>query len=158
MARLSFGYPINLALSAVSGPKTLLQIVAPTNQRVRVVRLNLNPLGSTPTSAQLDFDWVTQTDGGALTSDNAVRFKRPGDAGVETIQTSMLTFNAPGAEPAIASPAPQHDIIAIHQMASLYWEPNPDEPLIVRGGQRLGLRYLSGAITLTLKGMLYLEE
>lgn len=134
----------------IAATKTVIQIEAPSNQRVKLLAVEIQPKGSTGATAPLLFDLAVQDGAGTSADGNALRKKREPEA-VESIQSQLfISFSA---EPSGNVPK---DSFSLHQQSSRTWVP-PDGPVIIAGGDRLGLRYLA-TTQVACKYRLYLEE
>ena len=135
---------------AVANPETLVQYAAPSHQRVKLVSIHFGPLGASAATAPIVFDVARQTGAGTSADDSAAMVKME-PAAAENLQTTCRkTFTA---EP--TSPITLHTI-TLHQQATYLWVP-PTGPIIIPGGGRVGLRYLS-AVFVDCKFTVTLEE
>lgn len=82
-----------ISLSAATA-KTVLQLIAAANHRVKVSRVSVSFEGTSPTDAPAQVDIYTQSNGGTMTANNPVKDNAADD---ETLQTTA-TRNA-SAEP-----------------------------------------------------------
>lgn len=132
-------------------PQTIVQIGAPTNHRLLLKAVELQPLGSSGASAPLKFDISLQTTTGTSTDDSsAIRKKAP--VGAEAVQATMR--KAFTVEPAASTPK---ESMTLHQMASrTYWSPQGG-PIVIEGGTYVGVRCLT-ATTVSVKIALHMEE
>lgn len=115
-------------------PRTLFQITAQNNQRAKIWGVDLGLQGSTPATAPVQFDWLIQATAGTANSLTGQKRDRGFD---ETIESPM--FKDFTAEPTAG------DILvefSVHQQGLFPWR--PPWPLIVKGGERVALRYKSG--------------
>lgn len=119
-----------IALSAATA-KTVIQIVAPTNQKLKVERIGLFFDGVSPTGEPVQVRVLRQTTAGTMTSLTPVK-RNNGDG--ETIQgTAQHTATA---EPTAGD---VYDVFEIHPQSGYdIFFPLGQEPL-VKGGDRLGI-------------------
>jgi len=130
-----------------SNPQTLIQVLAPTNTRVRILGAEIGLRGSTPATTPIAFDWVIQTSAGTSTAITGQKRDRGCD---ESIRATILTdFSA---EPTGTT---QVVTFSMHQQAMYPWRPRI--PILVKGGERVGLRYRSATYVETVL-TLYVEE
>ena len=130
--------------------RTLFQVVAPANQRVKIYGADFSLGGADASTQPVLFDWLLQTSAGTsagLTPQYQDRQTVP----KQTYQATLLkTFT--GAEPT----GPTTLIyFTCHQQGTYLWRPL--FPIWVGGGERVGLRYNSStfvAVTFTV----YIEE
>lgn len=133
----------------VANPETLAQIEAPANQRILLRAIEIMPLGATGATAPIKFDVCLQTTAGTSSAGGTPELRAP--VGNEAVQATMLkTFTA---EPGTSTP--KHSF-TLHQQGARTWAP-PDGPIVIEGGTRLGIRYVS-ATFVTVKLALYMEE
>jgi hypothetical protein len=131
-------------------PETLLQIKAPTHQRLRVTRIDFMPQGATGASSPIKFEIAEQNDDGS-SSDASTDQQKHQMVGSETMQaTSSKDFTV---EPATNTVKYG---VTLHQQAYLPWIP-PNGEIIVPGGGRLGVRCMS-TISLNVTTRIYWEE
>lgn len=134
MSKLDFMYSVTYGGGA--GPKTIAQFQAPTNQRVLLKEIELMPAGASGATAALDFELAVQ-DGAGTSSDDSGSLEKHDPEGAETVQTTIR--NAFTAEPSTNT---RKHALSLHQQGSRTWRPL--QPVVIPGGSRLGLRYLSG--------------
>lgn len=134
-------------VTPIVNPQTLFQVSVPTGQRVRITGADITLQGSTPASTPIPFEWLIQTSAGTASSLTPQKEDRGAD---ETIQATLLkTFTQ---EPTAGAVLIQ---FSLHQQASGLWR--PPRPMIVKGGERVGLRYSSGTFV-PVSFTIYLEE
>ncbi len=131
--------------------ETLIQLKAPTHQRLKLKAVELMPLGSTSASVPIEFDIAKQDDagvgGGAATAE-----KLP-PIGSETPTATVL--EAPWATSQPTGPVSKYSF-SLHQQGARLWVP-PLGPILIEGGEYWGLRYAS-ATFVKVKVRLYWEE
>lgn len=134
--------------NGVTPLRTLVQVVAPANQRVTIYGADIALGGADPSTAPVLFDWLTQTSAGT----SAGLTPQYQDRGIAEAKLATLLKTFTGAEP--ADPVTLI-YFTIHQQGTYLWR--PPFPIVVGGGERVGLRYNSAtfvAVTFTL----YIEE
>lgn len=140
-------YYVYNTLTPNNNPRTLLQISAPTNQRVRIVGAEIGLGGSTPASPAVLFDWCIQNTAGT----SSAATPQYQDRGIDETRLATLAKDFT-TEPTLVA-----TLIGfpIHQQGTYPWR--PPFPIIVKGAERVGLRYRSGnfvPVTFTV----YIEE
>lgn len=146
MAALKFSLSIDHTPNA--NPRTLFQVVAPASQRLLLLGIELMPLGATAATAPIPFDVVRQTTAGTASSLSAV--KTAPDAAESVQATAQQTFTA---EPTLGESKFQ---FSLHQQGSRLWTP-PSGAIVIAGGERWGLRYLSSTFV-QVKVQAFFEE
>ncbi len=140
-------YTLIDTVTPTANPQTLFQVLAPTNQNVRIHGVDLTLQGSTPASAPIPFDWLIQTTAGTGSTATAQKQDRGQDDSIRAgLQTDFTS------EPTAASVL---IVFSVHQQASAFWR--PPFPIIAKGSERLALRYKS-ATFVPLSFTVYLEE
>lgn len=135
-------------------PQTLVQIKAAAHHRAVVLGMEVGFQGDSPATVGFTLQWATQDydgTGAAITPQKA-------DRGYdETIQTTFLEFESPGApiEPTFTAVVAA---VSLHRQANMPW--TLPFPIIVKGGESVGLRLLghTGANTIPVSVTLYMEE
>ncbi len=130
-----------------ANPRTLFHVLAPTNHRITIWGLDIGMKGSTPATAPVPLDWCIQSTAGTGSA-LAPQYQ---DRGIDDAKLATLTkdFTAEPTFGAILIEFP------MHQQAVVLWR--PPYPIIVKGGERVGLRYKSATfvpVTFTI----YVEE
>lgn len=129
-------------------PETLFQILAPSNHKVAILGADISCRGSTPATTPIMFDWLIQTSAGTATALTGQLNDRGAD---ETIQSTLQkTFTS---EPTAGNSLIQ---FSLHQQGTFPWRPL-NGPILVKGGERVGLRYNSGTFVPVLVTV-YLQE
>lgn len=115
--------------------KTVLQVVAAANHRVRLRRLSLFGKGTSPTDTPYKVRLVRQTTAGTMTSATPVKHDASTD---ETLQTTAQ-------KNASAEPTSTDEIgfYEVHPQAGLVLMFPPDECPLIAGGARLGIEVTS---------------
>lgn len=123
-----------------TNPLTICQFVVPSNHRVVLSSIELQPLGSTGASAPIEFDLCIQDDAGTSSDDStAIVVNSPGADETKQVQAR----NAFSAEPTTSTP---QYTFSLHQQAVRTWKPpNPFGEVVMEGGTRWGLRVLSAS-------------
>jgi hypothetical protein len=120
-----------IALVAATA-KTILQLVAPANQRLLLVGLGISFDGTTSTDEPVTVELVKQSDAGTSSAATPVR---DGDPGSETIQTTARK-NAT-AEPTSTDVLRRYQI---HPQGGGHERVFDADAIPIPGGTRLGLR------------------
>jgi len=140
-------YYLTDTVTPTANPQTLFQVLAPTNQAVKILGADVALQGSTPATSPVLFDWVIQTTAGTASTATGQLEDRGGD---DSIRATLLTdFTS---EPTAGSIIIE---FGIHQQGTAFWR--PPMPLKVKGAERLGLRYKSGTFVPVILTV-YLEE
>ena len=133
MARLKFTAHTNGEVALVAATaKTVLQILAPTNQRIAVRGWGVSFDGVSGSAEPVVVEVLRQTTAGTMTSGTSAS---EDGLGSETIQTTVT--KAATAEPTAGTIIRQENI---HPQTGVEFRFAPDEELIVPGGGRLGIR------------------
>lgn len=136
-----------IALAAATA-KTVLQIVAPTNQRLRVRRYSVAFDGVSPTAEPAQVRVLRQTTAGTMSSLTPVKLS----AGSETVQaTAQHTATA---EPTAGDVL---DAFECHPQSGFDVVLPADMPLEVPGGTRLGIEVTAPA-TVNVRAKFWFEE
>ena len=140
-------YYVSNTLTPNTNPRTLLQIAAPTNQRVRIIAAEIGMAGSTPATPPVLFDWCIQNTAGTASA-ATVQYQ---DRGIDEtkLATVLKDFTT---EPTLVATL---IVFPVHQQGTYPWR--PPWPIIVKGAERVGFRYRSGnfvPVTFTV----YVEE
>lgn len=124
-----------------STPLTVVQIVAATNQRMLVDRIDISSNGITPTDPGILIDVLTQSSAGTM---SALTPQKLTSTDTESLQTTAQK-NASG-EPSAGN------ILVSFYYNEQTWVPMIfDPPLPVPGGTRLGIRATPGTLTAATK-------
>jgi hypothetical protein len=119
-----------IALTAATA-KTILQIVAPTHQRIKVRGFSVSFDGTSPSAEPVQVELVRQTSAGTMSSATPVK---DDDSLPETIQaTAQKTATS---EPTTTDILRRYDV---HPQTG-YERAFADGELTIKGGGRLGLR------------------
>lgn len=128
--------------------RTLFQVLAPANHRVTIYGADISLGGADPSTAPVLFDWLIQTSAGT----SAGLTPQYQDRGIVETKLATLLKTFTGAEPT----GPTTLIyFTCHQQGTYLWRPM--FPIVVGGGERVGLRYNSAtfvAVTFTV----FIEE
>ncbi len=123
--------------------KTLIQLLAATNVRVKLLDWSISFAGISNTAAPIQADLIRQTDAGTSV---ALTLNKVNESDGETLQTTALqTLTVePTSTTAIWSEL-------VHPQSGYVWgEKYPGKDLTIKGGNRLGIRVVSpGASVLT---------
>lgn len=128
-----------IALTA-SQAHTLMQIIAGTNSRVKVLGVKVSFDGITAADPPIVFDIVRQTTGGTM---NATTIVKENLLDTETLQTTARD-TASSTEPTTTDLL---DSFTIHQQSSDYYTQPDGKPWVITGGTRLGFRTTPGTLT-----------
>jgi hypothetical protein len=113
--------------------KTILQVVAPTNQRVAIKGFSVSFDGTSATAEPVQVDLVKQTTAGTMTA--ATPVAEQVGLGSETIQTTALK-NAT-AEPTTTDVLRRYEI---HPQTGREVRFSIDDEIVMAGGTRVGIR------------------
>lgn len=137
-----------------ANPRTLFQVLAPANQRITIYGGEFGLGGADPSTVPVLFDWVLQTTAGTASA-LTPQYQDRGIAETK-LATLQKDFTA---EPTLSTVTDAAGDIyiyfTIHQQGTYLWR--PPFPIVVGGGERVGLRYRSAtfvAVTFTL----FIEE
>lgn len=126
-----------VALSAATA-KTVIQLVAPTNQRLLMEKWGIYFDGVSPTAEPVQVRLVKQTTAGTMSALTPVK---RGDPGAETLQaTAQHTATA---EPTVTD---VYDVKEIHPQTfyEFLWPSGKEQP--VAGGTRIGIECTAPAV------------
>lgn len=130
MAGVRFG--VEISVTTATSTLTLAQLIAATNQRVKVERIRISGKGTLNTDAPVLIEILKQTTAGTSSS---LTLNKLNDNDGETLQTTALqTFTV---EPTAGNiKAGQY----VHPQASYDFVFPPGRELWIKGGERLGIR------------------
>lgn len=138
----------NITLVTGSGPLTLLQLIAPSNQRIILRRCEISMNGITVADPPVYFDVVVETTAGTMTSATAAIVKKNATDSESIQMTAQHT----------ATVTPTATDI---KWADYFHEQTggviPLRDIPIPGGTRLGIRYTSGTLTGTVKCAISVE-
>lgn len=117
---------------AITNDKTIAQIVAAANHRVKVERVRVSFKGTSGAEAPVQVQLLRQTSAGTMTA--LTLYKADDDAG-ETMQTTAL--HTATAEPTDSSEVKGSQLV--HPQASYDFVFLPGRELFINGGDRLGI-------------------
>ena len=146
---------VNSAEVALSAgvAKTVLQITAASNHRVKILGVAIYGKGIVVTDTPIKFRILRQTTAGTMTGGTAgTHISKHNDSDDETVQTACA-INAT-AEPTAG------DVLEFgefHPQTGLRWYPPDGKEIIVKGGGRLGIE-LTAAQAQTVVAGLLLDE
>lgn len=126
------------AVTTGTAAKTLVQLVAPANQRIKVKEISISFNGISNTATPILVEIVRQTSAGTMSA-LTLRKADPDDS--ETIQSSALQ-NAT-VEPTDGGDVPMAEYV--HPQTGYTWQAPFGEELVIPGGGRLGVRVTAGA-------------
>lgn len=128
------GNRFNAQVSVTTGVATLTlaQLVAATNQRVKIERIRISGKGTLNTDAPVLFEILKQTTAG---TSSALTLTKIDDNAAETLQvTALQTFTV---EPTAGNIKAAQ---AVHPQSSYDFVFPPGRELWIKGGERLGVR------------------
>lgn len=117
--------------------KTILQLVAASNHRVRVTEWSVSFKGTNNTAAPIAVALIRQTDAGTMSAATPQKLNASDD---ETLQTTAQ--HTATAEPTGSITL---DLIEVHPQAGYTWQAPFGGELLVGGGGRLGWAVTAGA-------------
>jgi len=124
-------------ISTGTALKTLLQVTAPTNQRVKVSELSISFKGTSNTAAPIKCDVARQSTAGTMTGLTPTKL----DSGVaETIQSTAQ--HTATSEPTLTANLMTEEV---HPQGAFSWQAPFGGELIVAGGSRIGLAVTAAA-------------
>lgn len=128
--------------------RTLLQVVAPANQRVLVHRIDLGLKGINPTDSPVLAEVVRQSTAG---TSGAVTPVKRNESDAETIQaTARNGFSS--TEPTTGDVVEQREVHPQGRDVIIF-----QPPLVVKGGNRLGVRVTAG-VSISAAAAMHCEE
>jgi len=129
-------------LTPSGNPFTLMQFVTAANTRVALSSIEIEPLGSTGASAQLEFELAKATDSNGLANDTTATLIAVDPAHSESHQLQIWTRST--GEPTLDATGTRYRF-AVHQQASRLWVPqNQYKEIIMAGGEKWVLRQTGG--------------
>ena len=141
--------PPAVALSAATA-KTVVQLVAAANHRVKVLGWGVFFDGATSTATPVLVELLRQTSAGTMT---ALTLVKTNDPGAETLQTSAQ--HTATVEPTAGNVVSRLDVPAYGGMYQVQLPPGQE--IIMAGGERLGIRCTAPA-TVNAVAELFFEE
>lgn len=137
-----------IALSAATAI-TVLQVVAPTNQRLALRSFSVSFDGVSPTAEPVQVELVKQSTAGTSTAATPVR---DGDPGSETLQVTAVKNCT--VEPTTSDVLRRYEV---HPQTGYERAFGPDEEIWIPGGTRLGMRCTAPA-AVNVSGFMVTEE
>ena len=137
MAGLLF-YGQTAQITTGTAVKTLLQIVAATNVRVKVAEFSISFNGTSNTATPIFVEIVRQTSAGTMTS---LTLRKNNTNDDETLQTTAQ--HTATVEPTDGGDVPFSE--TVHPQTGYTWQSPFAREYIVPGGTRLGLRVTAAA-------------
>ncbi len=139
--RLNFTLTRTIASTVIDDfdPIHLLSINAAANHRITIHRLDIGMEGSTPATTPGIVDFTVDP-GKGTTSSTITAVKQ--DRG--TSETVLGTFSTYVSTDTLPVPTYTFAQFALHQMG--FYQYTPPRPLIVNGGEFVGLRYVGAAV------------
>lgn len=126
------------AVATGTSVKTLIQLLAPTNQRLKVKEISISFNGTSNTATPILVEVVRQTGAGTM---SALTLRKADPDDTETIQTTAQQ-NAT-VEPTDSGDVPMAEYV--HPQTGFLWQAPFGGEIIVPGGGRLGIRVTAGA-------------
>jgi len=128
---------------------TLLQLLAATNQRVKVKEISISFQGISNTAMPIQVDVLRQATAGTMSALTPVK-ENASDQ--ETLQTTAQYL-------ATVEPTPGNIVMTenVHPQGGYTWQAPFGGEIIVQGGTRLGLRVTAGASTTAVARMVFEE-
>lgn len=124
-------------IASTTSAKTILQLVAASNHRVKVKEFSLSCKGTNNTAAPVLVELVQQSTAGTSSSATPVKLDESTD---ETLQTTAVKNCT--AEPTGSTVIKS---IEVHPQAGYVWQAPFGGELLIKGGTRLGMRVTAGA-------------
>lgn len=128
------------AITTGTSVKTLVQLVAPTNQKVVVKEISISFNGVSNTATPILVEVVRQTSAGTITNTTTLRKSDPDNQ--ETIQSTCK--DTATAEPTDSGDVPLQEYV--HPQTGFLWADDSNPPkIMINGGGRLGIRVTAAA-------------
>lgn len=124
-------------VATTTSTKTIIQLVAPTNQRLKILQWGISFKGVTNSDAPIKVDLVEQSTAG--TSSALTCYREP-DGGSETVQGTAR--EAVTVEPTLTNVMESHEVHP--QGGSFDWVAPQLNPILMAGGKRVGIRVTAG--------------
>lgn len=148
-------YVSNAQTPARADPQTLVQLLAGSNHRIVIPRVDVSFEDNTPASTPFTLDWIIQTDAGS--GGTAITPQKKDRGYSETIQATILEYQTGSpTEPAAGAILAA---ITVHRQAKVKWPTY--WPIIIIGAERVGLRLIGhGGVgnTIPVSFTVYCEE
>lgn len=133
--------------------KTLLQLIAGTNQRLRVKEIGVSFRGQVNTDKPFTVEVLYQTTAG--TGGQTATPVKEADGAAETLQATALKATWSTTEPTAGSVIRTFDV---HPQSGLVYQCPLGDEIVVGGGKRLGLRITGPVGTSWASGYIRYEE
>jgi hypothetical protein len=124
-------------VASTTSAKTLIQLVAAANVRVKVLEWSVSFAGTSNTATPVQVDIVRQSDAG---TSSALTLVKNNESDGETLQTTALQTIT--AEPTTGSTVMTEEV---HPQTGYTWQAPFGREIIIKGGNRAGLRVTAGA-------------
>jgi len=134
---------------AAGAPKTVLQLIAAANHRVKIKRIEVTFQGISATEPQVLIDILRQSSAGTV---SAATPRKWNDGDDESL--SVTGGKNASAEPSAGDILKQ---VYAHPQFGASIEFPDEDPLIVKGGGRMGVRCTTGATPATLNCVVSVE-
>jgi hypothetical protein len=136
----ALGFCVQTAkISTGTALKSLIQLLAPSNQRIKIREWSISFDGTSNTATPILVELVRQTSAGTFTNTTTIR-KLDNDL-PETLQTTCK--DTATAEPTDSGDVPFSELV--HPQQGYTWQAPFGGEIIIKGGERLGLRVTAGA-------------
>lgn len=129
--------------------KTIVQVEAAANHRVLVKEISVSFTGISNTALPINVQVLRQTDAGTM---SALTLSKRNESDSETIQTT-------GTQAASAEPTGTDEVMGeeTHPQGGFIWQAPFDDPIIIQGGDRLGVA-VTAAADVNAKARMVCEE
>lgn len=135
MAGVAVHFPTDeISLSAATA-KTVMQIIAATNQSFKLKTLEIFGKGIVATDTPMKVRLLLQTTAIGGTPAAVTGVKNDGNCGA-TVQTTAKAYGSSPAEP---TPGGVFKVLEVHPQTGLVYPFAPSDEIIVAGGTRLGI-------------------
>jgi len=136
-------------IASGTSKKTVLQVIAPSNQRLKVGEFHISFKGTTNTDAPVLVEIARQSTAGTMSSLTLVKADESAD---ETLQaTAQHTATAEPTETAVVKS------FEVHPQGSYTWQATFGDELLVKGGTRLGIA-VTASTSVSCVASMMLEE
>lgn len=136
MAGVAFA-AVTAEISTGTSAKTLIQVVAAANHRIKINELSVSFKGTSNSAAPIKVRVLRQTDAGTASALTPVKGN---DADDETLQTTAQ--HTATAEPTAGDVLRS---LEVHPQSGFYWQAPFGGEIIVKGGGRVGIEVTAGA-------------
>ena len=150
MAGVAFTIQSAASNATTTSTKTLAQVVAATNQRVKVKEISISFQGTNVTAAPIEVDILRQTTAGTMSANTPSKVN---SSDSETLQTTAQ-------ENATAEPTAGAVLYTefVHPQTGFLWQAPFGGEFIVPGGTRLGVRVVTPGASVNFACRMVCEE